>query len=191
VTTVGSTDPIARRGAERPLPPSRAFGDKLVHSVNQISAFFEGQPRSNPADAVRDHLLSYWDPWVRSELIRHVEAGAGDLRAPAPGCDRARGRGSRPGLGLTSEMPPPPFVPAARSASSSGDGGGWLGIGADVDQSPRLAVPVPEQFLGLSGARRRTVVAGAYGHSRPREWVFSGVTEWLLAACPVPVLFSR
>jgi nucleotide-binding universal stress UspA family protein len=35
------------------------------------------------------------------------------------------------------------------------------------------------------------IVAGAYGHSRLREWVFGGVTQTLLESSPLPVLFSR
>ena len=35
------------------------------------------------------------------------------------------------------------------------------------------------------------VVAGAYGHTRVREWIFGGVTRELLDGCPVPCLLSR
>ena len=35
------------------------------------------------------------------------------------------------------------------------------------------------------------IVMGAYGHSRLREFVFGGVTEHLLRAMPVPVLFAH
>jgi nucleotide-binding universal stress UspA family protein len=35
------------------------------------------------------------------------------------------------------------------------------------------------------------IVAGAYGHSRVREWVFGGVTRTLLMRATVPVLFSH
>jgi nucleotide-binding universal stress UspA family protein len=35
------------------------------------------------------------------------------------------------------------------------------------------------------------IIAGAYGHSRVREWVFGGVTRALLMRSPVPVLFSH
>jgi nucleotide-binding universal stress UspA family protein len=35
------------------------------------------------------------------------------------------------------------------------------------------------------------IVAGAYGHSRLREWAFGGVTQTLLKDAPMPVLFSR
>lgn len=35
------------------------------------------------------------------------------------------------------------------------------------------------------------IVAGAYGHSRLREWALGGVTRTLLAAAPVPCIFSH
>lgn len=35
------------------------------------------------------------------------------------------------------------------------------------------------------------IVAGAYGHSRFREWVLGGVTEELLASASVPLLFAH
>lgn len=35
------------------------------------------------------------------------------------------------------------------------------------------------------------IVAGAYGHSRTREWAFGGVTRSLLARSPVPCFFSH
>ena len=35
------------------------------------------------------------------------------------------------------------------------------------------------------------VVAGAYGHTRIREWIFGGVTRSLLTSSTVPVLFSH
>ncbi len=35
------------------------------------------------------------------------------------------------------------------------------------------------------------IVAGAYGHSRLREWAFGGVTRYLLAECPFACLLSR
>ena len=46
----------------------------------------------------------------------------------------------------------------------------------------------------LSEARRVSadlIVAGAYGHSRFREWVLGGVTEDLMANAPVPLLMAH
>lgn len=35
------------------------------------------------------------------------------------------------------------------------------------------------------------IVAGAYGHSRFREWVLGGVTRDLLSSSPVPLLMAH
>jgi nucleotide-binding universal stress UspA family protein len=35
------------------------------------------------------------------------------------------------------------------------------------------------------------IVAGAYGHTRVREWAFGGATHDLLMGCPLPLLLSR
>ena len=51
---------------------------------------------------------------------------------------------------------------------------------------------VAERIVAFaSGEELGLIVAGAYGHTRLREWAFGGVTRDLLAACPVPCLFSR
>jgi nucleotide-binding universal stress UspA family protein len=52
----------------------------------------------------------------------------------------------------------------------------------------------PVEDLVLDFATRGQIdliVAGAYGHSRLREWVFGGVTRGLLTHSPVPCLFSH
>ncbi len=48
-------------------------------------------------------------------------------------------------------------------------------------------------LLANFAAERRAdlIVAGAYGHSRMREWALGGVTASLLSAAPVPCLFSH
>jgi nucleotide-binding universal stress UspA family protein len=65
-----------------------------------------------------------------------------------------------------------------------------------VKAEPRLLStgqgPAQDQLAAL--ARRETadlVVAGAYGHSRLREWAFGGVTQHLLARPETCILFSR
>lgn len=53
-------------------------------------------------------------------------------------------------------------------------------------------VPVPEALLGeAERISADLIVAGAYGHSRFREWILGGVTEELLASSPVPLLFAH
>jgi nucleotide-binding universal stress UspA family protein len=52
--------------------------------------------------------------------------------------------------------------------------------------------PIEDQFM--EAAERMgadLVVAGAYGHTRLREWVFGGMTRGLLGNCPIPLLMSH
>jgi len=66
------------------------------------------------------------------------------------------------------------------------------GIAAKADVIEPKGLSVEEAIIDR--ARRSQadlIVAGAYGHSRFREWAFGGVTRALLTAAPVPCLFSH
>jgi nucleotide-binding universal stress UspA family protein len=66
------------------------------------------------------------------------------------------------------------------------------GIAAKADVIQPKGLTVEEAIIDR--ARRSQadlIVAGAYGHSRFREWAFGGVTRALLTAAPVPCLFSH
>lgn len=66
------------------------------------------------------------------------------------------------------------------------------GIAAKAQVIQSNGAPVEDQVLDF--AKRSQVdliVAGAYGHSRVREWVFGGVTRGLLTRSPVPCLLSH
>jgi nucleotide-binding universal stress UspA family protein len=71
---------------------------------------------------------------------------------------------------------------------------GWLGR-HDIAASPVVvnaqgqAGEQLEQIAADVGAG--LIVAGAYGHSRLREWVFGGVTRYLLRSSERCVLLSR
>ena len=56
----------------------------------------------------------------------------------------------------------------------------------------RSVLPTGEVLLGMARASNACLlVAGAFGHSRFREIVLSGVTRILLARAPLPVLFAH
>lgn len=81
------------------------------------------------------------------------------------------------------------------------------GTDSDLDMAAHLArhglkvKPVYLQQLGGSVATAllkhaadsgaQLLVAGGYGHSRVREWLFGGATRELLHSTPLPVLFSH
>jgi nucleotide-binding universal stress UspA family protein len=57
---------------------------------------------------------------------------------------------------------------------------------------PRTEGSVAQDLLAAAGAiGAGLIVAGAYGHSRLREWALGGVTQGLLRQAQIPVLFSH
>ncbi|MBL8376837.1 MAG: universal stress protein [Burkholderiales bacterium] len=60
----------------------------------------------------------------------------------------------------------------------------------DVDRSAMPAVG--ENLLSrLADLGADTLVMGAYGHSRAREWAFGGVTRTVLGSMPIPTLLAH
>jgi len=65
------------------------------------------------------------------------------------------------------------------------------GVKVDVAKE-KTAAPIGEALLGLAGAYGAgLLVAGAFGHSRYREFVLGGVTRVLLERRPLPVLVAH
>lgn len=67
----------------------------------------------------------------------------------------------------------------------------WHGLAAKAE---RIA-PGPEgaaaSLLAAVAGRADLLVMGGYGHSRLREWVFGGFTQYVLAGAPLPVLMAH
>jgi formate dehydrogenase subunit delta len=51
--------------------------------ANDIAAFFDGESPDTAADSVRSHLVKFWEPRMRREIIAHVEAGGAGLTPTA------------------------------------------------------------------------------------------------------------
>jgi formate dehydrogenase subunit delta len=67
--------------------------EKLVHMANQIATFFESQPGPDRAGKVAQHLLDFWDPRMRAQIVGIAESAESGLsplardavaRLPAP-----------------------------------------------------------------------------------------------------------
>jgi formate dehydrogenase subunit delta len=57
---------------------------KLVTMANDIAAFFESDPDPQAAsEGIASHLRRFWDPRMRRELLRHIDAHAGAGCSPA------------------------------------------------------------------------------------------------------------
>lgn len=66
------------------------------------------------------------------------------------------------------------------------------GVPVNVQPRPRSFGAVGTQLLlAAEEGGADLIVAGAYGHSRAREWAFGGTTRELLERSRVPVLFSQ
>ena len=66
------------------------------------------------------------------------------------------------------------------------------GVKADVEQIEAVASPVEDIIVSAVKAHGADmVVAGAWGHSRLREWVLGGVTKYLLGNASVPLFLAH
>jgi formate dehydrogenase subunit delta len=53
--------------------------DRLVYMANQIARELSNQQPHEAAVATRDHLQRYWDPRMRSLIIKHFRSGGPGL----------------------------------------------------------------------------------------------------------------
>jgi len=53
--------------------------EKLVMMANQIAAFFASQKHGDAVAATADHLLKFWEPRMRADMLKHLDAGGAGL----------------------------------------------------------------------------------------------------------------
>ena len=53
--------------------------DKLVYMANQIGKFFASQGHDGAVAGTADHIQKFWDPRMRTQIFRHLEAGGAGL----------------------------------------------------------------------------------------------------------------
>ncbi len=53
--------------------------DKLVYMANQIGRFFASQGPERAIPGIADHLQKFWDPRMRADILRHLDAGGEGL----------------------------------------------------------------------------------------------------------------
>jgi formate dehydrogenase subunit delta len=50
--------------------------ERLVAMANDIAAFFDSEPdKAVAAEGVRFHLVRFWDPRMRREIVAHAREG--------------------------------------------------------------------------------------------------------------------
>ena len=53
--------------------------EQMIHMANQIAAFFAPYPHDEAVEGVRKHLLDFWEPRMRRQLMDHLAAGGEGL----------------------------------------------------------------------------------------------------------------
>ena len=57
--------------------------ERMVYMANQIADFFVAQPDDKAAAQIAEHLIAFWDPSMRRDIIAHLEATDGAGLSPA------------------------------------------------------------------------------------------------------------
>ncbi len=52
---------------------------KLVRMANQIATFFKAQGATSAPEEIADHLVKFWDPRMRSQILAHLDKGGAGL----------------------------------------------------------------------------------------------------------------
>jgi formate dehydrogenase subunit delta len=55
---------------------------KLVYMANQIGKFFVTQGEEQAVPGIADHLQKFWDPRMRAQILKHLDAGGAGLDPP-------------------------------------------------------------------------------------------------------------
>lgn len=63
--------------------PHKTTLDRLIYMGNQIGWFFNSQPEARRVPGVLDHIQHFWDPRMRAEIYRHIDATGGSGLEPA------------------------------------------------------------------------------------------------------------
>ncbi len=53
--------------------------EHLVHMANQITDFFKAYPEDEAIAGVENHIRQFWDPRMRAQLSKHLDAGGAGL----------------------------------------------------------------------------------------------------------------
>lgn len=54
-------------------------GAKLAHMANQVASFFRAYGHDAAVAGVHEHLVAFWTPRMRADLLARAEAGAEGL----------------------------------------------------------------------------------------------------------------
>jgi formate dehydrogenase subunit delta len=58
--------------------------ERLVAMANDIAAFFDSEPdKAVAAEGVRFHMMRFWDPRMRREIVAYAQGGGAGLTTTA------------------------------------------------------------------------------------------------------------
>ena len=55
---------------------------KLIYMANQIGKFFVSQGEEQAVPGIADHIQKFWDPRMRAQILKHLDAGGAGLDPP-------------------------------------------------------------------------------------------------------------
>jgi formate dehydrogenase subunit delta len=55
------------------------YGRKLVYLANQIGKFFAYMPEDEAVASIAEHLIKFWDPRMRTQIVAHLGRGGEGL----------------------------------------------------------------------------------------------------------------
>ncbi|PZQ17777.1 MAG: hypothetical protein DI565_03285 [Ancylobacter novellus] len=73
----GNAGVVETLGAHDEEHPHKSTLDRLIYMGNQIGWFFNSQPEDKRVPGILDHIQHFWDPRMRAEIFRHIDAEGG------------------------------------------------------------------------------------------------------------------
>ena len=70
--------------------------DKLVRMANQIAAFFRSYPDEEAVAGVHDHIVAFWSPTMRRDILARADRDAVGLDPIAIAAVHRMGRAESP-----------------------------------------------------------------------------------------------
>jgi formate dehydrogenase subunit delta len=61
------------------MEPSFMSPDRLIYMANQIGKFFASQGHDKAVPGITEHIAKFWDPRMRSAILKHLDAGGARL----------------------------------------------------------------------------------------------------------------
>jgi formate dehydrogenase subunit delta len=53
--------------------------DRLIYMANQIGKFFASQGHDKAVPGIAEHIRKFWDPRMRTAILRHLDSGGTGL----------------------------------------------------------------------------------------------------------------